>query len=149
MNNIIKFLPVIDAPAETKMPQRSTKFSAGYDFYAPCDILVPAHGVSKLVPLNIKALMPSDYVLQLFIRSSLATKHNLMLVNNVGIIDADYADNVENDGNIGVKYFNHGNVDYTIKKGERCAQGIFLRYGVTVDDEVKAIREGGYGSTGA
>ena len=62
MNNIIKFLPTIDAPESTKLPQRSTKFSAGYDFYAPTDIFVPAGGESVLVPLNVKAIMPGDMV---------------------------------------------------------------------------------------
>lgn len=148
MNSIIKFLPTIDAPAKTKLPQRSTKFSAGYDFYAPCDILVPAHGESKLTPFNVKALMPGDFFLMLKIRSGLSVKHNLSLACS-GVIDCDYCDNADNDGNIGIKFRNNGDTDYTIKKGERCAQGIFLRYGVTIDDKVKAIREGGYGSTEA
>lgn len=68
---MIKFLPTIDAPANTKLPQRSTQFSAGYDFYAPTDIFVPAGGESVLIPLNIKAIMSGDMVLMLFIRSSL------------------------------------------------------------------------------
>ena len=88
---MIKFLPTIDAPANTKLPQRSTQFSAGYDFYAPTDIFVPAGGESVLIPLNIKAIMPGYMVLMLFIRSSLAVKFNLSLVNSVGIIDSDYA----------------------------------------------------------
>ena len=71
---MIKFLPTVDAPESTKLPQRSTKFSAGYDFYAPTDIFIPAGGESVLVPLNVKAVMPGDMVLMLFIRSSLAVK---------------------------------------------------------------------------
>lgn len=59
-----------------------------------------------LVPLNVKAIMPGDMVLMLFIRSSLAVKFNLSLVNSVGIIDSDYANNPNNDGNIGVKFRN-------------------------------------------
>ncbi|WP_444353584.1 hypothetical protein [Phascolarctobacterium succinatutens] len=74
MNSIIKFLPTVDAPESTRLPQRSTKFSAGYDFYAPTDIFIPAGGESVLVPLNVKAIMPGDMVLMLFIRSSLAVK---------------------------------------------------------------------------
>lgn len=145
---MIKFLPTIDAPASTKLPQRSTQFSAGYDFYAPTDILVPAGGESVLIPLNIKAIMPGDMVLMLFIRSSLAVKFNLSLVNSVGIIDSDYANNQDNDGNIGVKFRNNGSETIIIREGERCAQGIFVRYCVTSDDEASAVRGGGYGSTG-
>lgn len=139
---MIKFLPTIDAPANTKLPQRSTQFSAGYDFYAPTDIFVPAGGESVLVPLNIKAIMPGDMVLMLFIRSSLAVKFNLSLVNSVGIIDSDYANN------IGVKFRNNGSETIIIREGERCAQGIIVRYCVTSDDEASAVRGGGYGSTG-
>ena len=134
---MIKFLPTIDAPANTKLPQRSTQFSAGYDFYAPTDIFIPAGGDSVLVPLNIKAIMPGDMVLMLFIRSSLAVKFNLSLVNSVGIIDSDYANNQDN-----------GSETIIIREGERCAQGIFVRYCVTSDDEASAVRGGGYGSTG-
>jgi dUTP pyrophosphatase len=145
---MIKFFPTIDAPANTKLPQRSTQFSAGYDFYAPTDILVPAGGESVLIPLNIKAIMPGDMVLMLFIRSSMAVKFNLSLVNSVGIIDSDYANNQDNDGNIGVKFRNNGCENIIIREGERCAQGIFVRYYVTSDDEASAVRGGGYGSTG-
>ena len=85
MNSIIKFLPTVDAPESTRLPQRSTKFSAGYDFYAPTDIFIPADSESVLVALNVKAIMPGDMVLLLFIRSSLAVKSNLSLVNGVGV----------------------------------------------------------------
>ena len=144
---MIKFLPTIDAPANTKLPQRSTQFSAGYDFYAPTDIFIPAGGESVLIPLNIKAIMPSDMVLMLFIRSSLAVKFNLSLVNSVGIIDSDYANNPNNDGNIGVKFRNSGCENIIIREGERCMQGIFVRYFVTEDDHASGERVGGYGST--
>ena len=144
---MIKFLPTIDAPESTKLPQRSTKFSAGYDFYAPTDIFIPAGGESVLVPLNVKAIMPGDMVLMLFIRSSLAVKLNLSLVNSVGIIDSDYANNPNNDGNIGVKFRNNGSETIIIREGERCMQGIFVRYFVTEDDNATDERVGGYGST--
>lgn len=147
MRPIIRFLPTIDAPADTKLPKRSTKFSAGYDFYAPCDIFVPAHGESELIPFNVKALMPGDYFLMLKVRSGLSVKYNISLACS-GIIDSDYCNNKDNDGNIGIKFRNNGSEDKTLYKGERCAQGIFLRYGVTSDDAAQGLREGGYGSTG-
>ena len=136
MNSIIKFLPTVDAPESTRLPQRSTKFSAGYDFYAPTDIFIPDGGESVLVPLNVKA-----------IRSSLAVKSNLSLVNGVGVIDSDYANNPNNDGNIGVKFRNSGCENIIIREGERCMQGVFVRYFVTEDDNADCERVGGYGST--
>lgn len=142
-----KFYPVKDAPIDTVLPKRGSKHSAGYDFYAPCDIEVPADDCSKLIFLNIKAEMPKDEYLQLVIRSSLAVKYGIVLETS-GVIDADYFENENNDGNIGVKFRNNSDADYLIKKGERCCQGIFLKYGVVDDDDTVHERSGGYGSTG-
>lgn len=144
---MIKFYPVKNAPEETILPRRGSRYSAGYDFYAPVDIFVPAQGRSELVFLNVKAQMPPHLYLQLVIRSSLGVKKNLQLITS-GVIDADYFGNPDNDGNIGVKFVNLGEDDCVIKKGERCCQGIFLEYFVTDDDSTTQDRVGGYGSTG-
>lgn len=143
----IRFEPVEGAPFGTKLPVRGTKSAAGYDFYAPYDIVVPPHGLSKLVHFNIKAIMPQDMFLFLRIRSGLAVKHGLM-VHCSGIIDADYANNPDNDGNIGAMFINNSDEEYIIKKGERCMQGIFLCYNTTNNDNASGIRGGGYGSSG-
>jgi dUTP pyrophosphatase len=142
-----RFEPVKGAPIDTKIPVRGTKSAAGYDFYAPHDIVVPAHGLSKLVHFNIKAIMPQDMFLFLRIRSGLAVKHGLM-VHCSGIIDADYANNLDNDGNIGAMFVNSSDEEYVIKKGERCMQGIFLYYNTTSNDNASGKRGGGYGSSG-
>ena len=143
----IGFEPVKGAPLDTKLPMRGTKSAAGDDFYAPYDIVVPAHGLSKLVHFNIKAIMPQDMFLFLRIRSGLSVKHGLM-VHCSGIIDADYANNPDNDGNIGAMFINSSDEEYIIKKGERCMQGIFLCYNTTSNDNASGARGGGYGSTG-
>lgn len=143
----IRFEPVEGAPFGTKLPMRGTKSAAGYDFYAPYDIVVPPHGLSKLVHFNIKAIMPQDMFLFLRIRSGLAVKHGLM-VHCSGIIDADYANNPDNDGNIGAMFINSSDEEYIIKKGERCMQGIFLCYNTTNNDNASGARGGGYGSSG-
>lgn len=143
----IRFEPVEGAPLGTKIPMRGTKSAAGYDFYAPYDIVVPPHGLSKLVHFNIKAIMPQDMFLFLRIRSGLAVKHGLM-VHCSGIIDADYANNPDNDGNIGAMFINSSDEEYIIKKGERCMQGIFLCYNTTNNDNASGVRGGGYGSSG-
>lgn len=143
----IRFEPVEGAPFGTKLPVRGTKSAAGYDFYAPYDIVVPPHGLSKLVHFNIKAIMPQDMFLFLRIRSGLAVKHGLM-VHCSGVIDADYANNPDNDGNIGAMFINSSDEEYIIKKGERCMQGIFLRYNTTSNDNASGARGGGYGSSG-
>ena len=146
-NISVYFRPVVDAPADTKLPKRGTMYSAGYDFYAPERIVIPAHGCTGLIFFNVKARFPGFMYLKLFIRSSIAVKHSIMLETS-GVIDSDYYENPDNDGNIGVKFRNNSDVDFVIEKGERCFQGIFHRYFITIDDESENVRVGGYGSTG-
>ena len=130
-----------------KLPERKTKFSAGYDFHLPYDINIPANGYVT-IPLGVKCSIDDDYVLQLHIRSSYATKKNLMLVNCTGIIDADYYNNPENEGHIMIKLKNNNPFSIIIKQGDCCCQGIFVQYGITIDDDAKDTRIGGFGSTG-
>lgn len=129
-----------------ELPSRSTKNSAGYDFYAPCDILIKKGETSKIVT-GVKACMEYRDVLYLYIRSSLAIKHNLVLKNCVGVIDADYYNNSDNEGNIIIAIENIGDSDFLIEKGSRFAQGVFMNYLVTDSDNANAKRSGGMGST--
>ena len=131
------------------LPQRKTAASAGYDIEAAEDAVI-APGRVTLVPTGLKAYMQPGEVLLLTIRSSLAAKHQLMLANSVGVIDADYYDNPGNEGHIMVAITNLGAAAYTLKKGDRIAQGMFVRY-ETVDGDTAgsgAERKGGFGSTG-
>lgn len=130
-----------------KLPKRATTMSAGYDFYAPFDIEL-APGETIKVPTGIRCKMDEDWVLMLFPRSGLGFKYRLQLNNTVGIIDADYYGS-SNEGHIYIKITNDTNENrhIQIKEGEGFAQGIFLNYGICDDDEVSAIRDGGFGST--
>ncbi|GAV26350.1 deoxyuridine 5'-triphosphate nucleotidohydrolase [Carboxydothermus islandicus] len=129
------------------IPRRKTKASAGYDLEAAEDVVLNP-GEVKLVPTGVKAYMPEDEVLLIYIRSSLAVKKGLILANGVGVVDADYYDNPENEGHIMVPLFNPGKEPVTIRKGERIAQGIFTKYLKTEDDQAEGQRTGGFGSTG-
>lgn len=134
---------------EIHLPQRKTAASAGYDIEAAAGATI-APGRVALVPTGLKAYMKPGEVLLLTIRSSLAAKHGLMLANSVGVIDADYYDNPDNEGHIQVAFYNAGEIPYTIEKGERIAQGMFMEYR-TVDGDnagTGAERTGGFGSTG-
>jgi dUTP pyrophosphatase len=106
-------------------------------------------GKVALVPTGLKAYMEADEVLLLYIRSGLAAKRSLMLANGVGVIDADYADNPDNEGHILVAIANLGPAAVTIAAGERVAQGIFMKYFTTADDAAGGDRLGGFGSTGS
>lgn len=129
-----------------KLPCRSTKNSAGYDFYSPCDVVIKKGETLKIVT-GVKACMEYRDVLYLYIRSSLAIKNNIVLRNSVGVIDADYYNNIDNEGNIIVVLENTGEDDFVIKKGSRFVQGVFMNYLVTDSDNVNENRKGGIGST--
>ena len=133
---------------DVHLPQRQTGASAGYDIEAAADCVIPAGGM-VLVPTGLKAYMQVGEVLTLNIRSSMAVKHQLLLSNSVGIIDADYYDNPDNEGHIMIKFTNASNTGLTIslKAGDAFAQGIFTEYGITFDDDCTEVRNGGFGST--
>lgn len=127
------------------LPRRATTGSAGYDFFAPTDIDVK-RGETVLVPTGIRVKIDEGWVLKIYPRSGLAFKFRLTLNNTVGIIDSDYYF-AENEGHIFIKMTNLGEKDLFIEKGKAFAQGIFVEYGITVDDECDTLRTGGFGST--
>ena len=129
------------------LPSRKTKFSAGYDIATAENIILLPQQVT-LIPTGIKAYMQADEYLGIHIRSSIAVKQKLTLINNVGVIDADYYNNVENEGHIMIPVYNYNQSSVTIEKDTRIAQGIFYRYLLASDDKAENIRIGGIGSTG-
>lgn len=129
------------------LPKRATEKSAGYDFITPVDIIIEPNSTSELIFTDIKAEMESDELLTLHIRSSIGMKKNLALANTTGIIDSDYYENPDNDGNIGFKLRNLSDKRVEIKKGERVVQGIFMKYLKTDDDMTTTDRTGGFGSS--
>ena len=132
---------------DIKLPWRATKYSAGYDFYAPFDFTLKP-GETIKIPTGIRAKMREDYALFLLPRSGLGFKYRLQLNNTIGLIDADYFYS-DNEGHIFAKITNDSNEGkvISVKKGEAFIQGVFLSYGITEDDEVNSIRNGGFGST--
>ena len=140
---------------ETVLPKRSDRYSAGYDFYSKEDWSLEPGG-SHVFWTDVKAIMFYDNVLMVFARSGLGTKHGVVPRNCVGIIDASYAGNEANDGNIGICLHNYGDEPLDIKVGDRIAQGIFMRYLICDDDALAKSgdengenkRKGGFGSSG-
>jgi len=165
--------------AGLNLPVRATQQAAGYDFEAAEDFVVPSiwkspfmHALKLLrqkrtlleteeaqaqsaikpvlIPTGIKAYMPENEFLMIANRSSNPLKRRLLVPNGVGIIDADYVDNPKNEGEIFIQMTNFGIMDVHVKKGERIAQGIFMPFLVTDDDQEnkKKARVGGFGSSG-
>lgn len=130
---------------EIKLPKRATKYSAGYDFYAPFNIkLKPGEEIK--IPTGIRVYLDDDKFLMCVPRSGLGFKYYARFANTLGIIDSDYAMS-ENEGHIFIKLRNEGSKDMEIEKGTGMAQGIILKYYVTEDDSSNEIRNGGFGST--
>ena len=130
----------------SKMPQRATKHSAGYDIYSPIDAVVEPKTM-QMIWTNVKAQFEPDEVLLLCVTSGMG-KHGIMIANTLGVIDCDYYGNVSNDGNLGFRLYNFSNEPYEIKAGDKIGQGIFMKY-LTVDNEAEITSErvGGFGST--
>jgi len=127
------------------LPKRATMGSAGYDFYSPKSFTLSPNETIKIAT-GIRAKIENGWVLQVFPRSSLGFKYKLKLDNTVGIIDADYF-NADNEGHIFIKITNCGKEQLVIEQGKAFAQGIFIPFGITVDDNAIAERKGGIGST--
>ena len=139
---MIRGFEILEGYDGIHLPTRKTAFSAGYDLEAAENIRVTDKKIS-LVPTGLKAFFPPDEVLLIYLRSSLAVKHNLFLANGVGVIDADYRDHI-------ILPVISLCGEFEIKKGMRIAQGLFQKY-FTIDGDkigIGEVRRGRFGSTG-
>ena len=138
---------IADIYNKIKLPVRATAGSAGYDFFSPVDITLNP-GETVKIPTRIRVEMEQDWVLKCYPRSGLGFKYRLQLNNTVGIIDSDYFYS-DNEGHIFSKITNDSNESksVSIQAGTGFMQGIFVEYGITVDDDAQGIRNGGFGST--
>lgn len=159
------------------LPVRKTEHSAGYDLAAAEDIVIPSYqkhfnrmkalcntanvyslsevaNITKglgtkptLVPTGLKCKLETNTYLELSVRSSTPLKSWLILANGVGVIDADYYDNSDNEGHIFLQLINLAPFDIKIKKGEYIGQAIIKPY-LTVENDISTgTRTGGFGST--
>ena len=173
---MIKFERVSKYP-DAVIPTRSTANSAGYDFTVAEDIVIPSYSNQMgemvqwgrtchiytltemanftkqlkikpiLVPTGIKCSLDPNTYLELSARSSTPLKHWIILANGVGIIDADYYNNPDNEGHIYFQVINLSPFDIQLKKGDKIGQGIIKHYLITDDDNASGQRLGGFGST--
>lgn len=134
-----------------KLPTRSTRRSAGYDFFYPFGetLLIPNEGL--IVPSGIRVYIEEredfDCYLGIYTKSSLGFYNKIKQDDTVAIIDADYY-NSDNEGNIFIHLRNeHKTKSFKIKHHQKIAQGIFQIYGISYSDNVAEERNGGIGST--
>ena len=151
MNSAVK-LEVLQLPngAGLALPAYQSALAAGLDLLAavPEDApVVLAPGKYALVPTGLSIALPPGYEAQVRPRSGLAAKHGVTVLNAPGTVDADYR------GEIGVPLINHGDVPFTIRRGERIAQMVIAS---VVQAELIPVTtlsstargSGGFGSTG-
>jgi len=132
------------------MPVRKTKYSAGYDVEAAEDTIIPPFTPGckpTLVHTGLKAYCGEDEWIMLANRSSNPGKKKLVLANGIGIVDADYYGNPDNDGEFMYAYSNISEENVEIKKGDVIGQVVFQKFLVADDDNAEGIRTGGFGST--
>lgn len=134
-----------------KIPERKTKYSAGYDICTPIDFHILPKG-KVVVPTGIKAYFAPDEMeswhLELYIRSSVGIRQSVVMSNQTGVIDGDYYGNKDNEGDMLIALTNMGGHVAKFKAGDRIIQGIFALHGITTDDHASGERDGGVGSTG-
>lgn len=158
------------------MPRRGTAASAGYDFVVAEDIVIPPYDIlmeklvdeteyrpltltemaaltkrtevkPTLVSTGVKCFLPKDMYLELSVRSSTPLKHWLIIANSIGIIDADYYNNPDNEGEIFFQMINLSPFPIQLHKGDRIGQGILKTYELVENDMAEGVRQGGFGST--
>ena len=139
-----KSMPITDYD-KIILPKRATSGSAGYDFFALNNFTLNPNETVKIAT-GVRAYIEEGWVLKIYPRSGLGFKYRLRLDNTVGIIDSDYYF-ADNEGHIFIKMTNCGDKPLTVESGKAFAQGVFVEYGITVDDECDTIRTGGFGST--
>lgn len=129
------------------LPSCQSSGAVGFDLYSRIDEMIPP-GETKLIPTNVIIATPPGYMLLVASRSSLAKKKGLNMANNLGIIDPDYCGDTDE---IHVLLYNFGKAEVPIARGERLAQGIFVKIEKAEWNEVQTMNEpsrGGFGSTG-
>ena len=141
------FYKVSRIEGDIELPRRSTKNSAGYDFIVPEDTICKSHEIT-MVKTGVKAFFPDNQVLLLFNRSSNPKKKGLIILNGVGVVDADYYNNSDNEGEIAGLFYNMLDEDVILKAGDKMMQGVFVEYKTTYNDNATGERQGGFGSTG-
>lgn len=132
------------------LPVRKTKNSAGYDVEAAEDIIIPPFEPGckpTLIHTGLKAYCMDDEWFMLANRSSNPGKKKLVLANGIGVIDADYYGNPDNDGEFMYAYYNISNEPVEIKKGDVIGQVVFQKFLAVDNDQADGVRTGGFGST--
>ena len=151
INKKYTFEKVSRIKEDIKLPRRSTTGSAGYDFFAIEDVTIRPFKKDHrpvMVPTGVKVKIPNWTFLMLTNRSSNPGRLNLVIPHGQGIIDSDFYNNEDNEGEMAFSFYNVGDEPVHIKKGDKLGQGIIMPYYTVTNDDADGVRTGGYGSSG-
>jgi dUTP pyrophosphatase len=121
------------------IPTRASNGAVGYDLYSNEDCIIESDN-RWLVPTGISVVLPKGVYGRVAPRSGLSVKHGIQV--GAGVIDPDYT------GEVKVVLFNHGNIDFDIKKGDRIAQLILEKCETPPIVEIDTIEDTDRGSNG-
>jgi dUTP pyrophosphatase len=127
------------------MSKYETKGSCGFDFLARKKTIIKPQEIA-LIPGNLVIKTPKDYMLMVSLRSSAPKKKSLLMPHGVGIIDQDYCGK---DDEILIQVYNFSNQEVVVEKGEKIAQGVFVKI-MKADFKENSLttkNRGGFGST--
>lgn len=128
------------------LPKYETDGSVGFDFLAREEITIPPKNLA-LIPGNVVVEVPSGCMLLISLRSSTPRKKNLLIPHGIGVIDHDYCGPKDE---IKIQVFNFSDAPVVVQRGEKIAQGIFVRIDKAQWSEADGIKNesrGGFGST--
>jgi len=132
---------------ELPLPAYQTAGSAGFDIYARENIVIASKAIA-LVPSNLIIATPPGYMLVIASRSSTPKRKGLMIANGIGVVDSDYSGPEDE---VKILVYNFTDNEVTVEKGERIAQGLFVKVEQGQWEEVEEMESptrGGFGSTG-
>ena len=127
-------------------PAKAHADDAAYDLHSRAEITLPPM-TSTLVPTGLFLELPVGYEAQIRPRSGLALKHNIMLTNSPGTVDAGYR------GEVGVIVYNGGSAPFPVRRGDRIVQMVIAKLAEVELEETETLSEsergtGGFGRTG-
>ena len=128
------------------LPQYETGGSVGFDLLCRESVTVVPQTVA-LIPANVIVETPPGYMLMVTLRSSTPRKRGLLIPHGVGVIDPDYCGKGDE---IQIQVYNFTDQPVTVERGDKIAQGIFVRVDIAKWSEVSEMgseARGGFGST--
>lgn len=140
-------IKILRKDSTVELPAYQTPGSVAFDLSSSEDTVIQPHEIQR-VPTGLTICTPPDHMLLIAARSSTPMKKGLMIANGIGIVDQDYCGPGDE---IKLQLLNFTDKPVEVKKGERLAQGLFLKLDRVEWEEVKELNtgsRGGFGSTG-